>query len=118
MTILQVGDLSFGYGAGKLFEKVTFSVALGERVSLVAPNGAGKSTLLRLIAGEITPDQGSTVIRRGASVGYYRQSHELSAQGDVMDAFLSGFREVLNLRHALTEAQHKAASGTKEDLDR
>jgi ATP-binding cassette subfamily F protein 3 len=118
MTILQVADLSFGYGANRLFEKVTFSLALGERVALVAPNGAGKSTLLRLVAGELSPDQGSVVVRRGIRVGYYRQSHELSAEGDVMDAFLSGFREVLELRHRLTEAQHRAASGLEEDLDR
>ncbi len=118
MTILQVADLGFGYGAGKLFEKVTFSVALGERVSLVAPNGAGKSTLLRLIASELTPDQGSVVVRRGTTVGYYRQSHELSAEGTVLETFLSGFQNILALRHALDIAQEKAASGSKEDLER
>jgi ATP-binding cassette subfamily F protein 3 len=118
MTVLQVADLGFGYGASKLFEGVTFSVALGDRVALVAPNGAGKSTLLRLIAGELAPDQGSVVVRGGAKLGYYRQSHELAAQGTVIDAFLSGFREVLALRHALHDAQHRAASGTEEDLAR
>jgi ATP-binding cassette subfamily F protein 3 len=118
MTILQVADLGFGYGAGKLFEGVTFSIALGERVSLVAPNGAGKSTLLRLVASELVPDQGSVVVRRGTSVGYYRQSHELSADGTVLDTFLSGFQNVVALRHALDRAQHEAASGSKEDLDR
>src|SRR5262249_50704952 len=104
MTILQVADLAFGYGAGRLFEKVTFSLALGERAARVAPNGAGKSTLLRRVNSELPPDQGTVVVRRGTSVGYYRQSHELSADGDVMDAFLSGFRTILELRHALTEA--------------
>jgi ATP-binding cassette subfamily F protein 3 len=118
MTILQVTGLSFGYGAGKLFERVTFSIALGERIALVAPNGAGKSTLLRLISGELAPDQGSVVVRRGTSVGYYRQSHELSTNGTVLEAFLSGFQNVVALRHALVQAQHDAATGSKEDLDR
>jgi ATP-binding cassette subfamily F protein 3 len=118
MTILQVADLGFGYGAGKLFEKVTFSIALGERVSLVAPNGAGKSTLLRLVTSELVPDQGSVVVRRGTSVGYYRQSHELSADGTVLDTFLSGFQNVVALRHALDRAQQEAASGSKEALER
>jgi ATP-binding cassette subfamily F protein 3 len=118
MTVLQVADLGFGYGASKLFEGVTFSVALGDRVSLVAPNGAGKSTLLRLVVGELAADEGQVVVRGGAKVGYYRQSHELSAQGTVLEAFLSGFQEVVALRHALDDAQHKAASGTKEDLER
>ena len=77
MTVLQVADLRFGYAGDTLFQNVTFSLALGERAALVAPNGAGKSTLLRVIAGEIEPDQGSSVIRREATLGYYRQSHEL-----------------------------------------
>jgi len=118
MTVLQVAELGFGYDARKLFGGVTFSLALGERAALVAPNGAGKSTLLRLVTGELTPDEGSVVVRKGVSVGYYRQSHELSSEGTVLDALLSGFQDVLALRHALDQAEAKAASGTKEDLDR
>src|SRR3954471_19838094 len=105
MTILQVADLAFGYGADKLFERVTFSLALGERAALVAPNGAGKSTLLRLIAKEIEPDGGTSVIKKETSVGYYRQSHELKPEGDVLGAFLSGYRDVMTLREALAKAQ-------------
>ena len=118
MTILQVASLAFGYGADQLFEGVTFSLAMGERVALVAPNGAGKSTLLRLIAGELSPDAGQITPVKGLSVGYYRQSHELPDAGDVMGAFLSGFREVLDLRRKLNEAHERAASGAQADLDR
>ncbi|WP_437606622.1 ABC-F family ATP-binding cassette domain-containing protein [Sorangium sp. So ce834] len=118
MTVLQVADLSFGYGADKLFQGITFSLEQGQRAALVAPNGAGKSTLLRLVARELTPDTGSVVIRKGIRVAYFRQSHELHAEGTVLDAFLSGFSEVLELRHALTAAQHAAASGSEADLAR
>ena len=115
MTVLQVASLSFGYGANKLFEDVTFSLELGEKVALVAPNGAGKSTLLRLIVGELQADAGQVVIRRGVSVGYYRQSHELPPEGDVMDAFLSGFHETLALRRELAVAHEAASSGSEKD---
>ena len=118
MTVLQAADLAFGYGADTLFEGVTTSLALGERAALVAPNGAGKSTLLRLLAGELEPDRGSVVIKRDVTVGYYRQSHELAATGDVLSAFLSGFAEVVALRAELAEAQEGAASGEKEALER
>jgi len=117
MTVLQVADLRFGYAGDTLFENVTFTLAIGERAALVAPNGAGKSTLLRVIAKEVEPDQGSSVIRREATLGYYRQSHELKAEGDVLSAFLSGFGDVMSLRDALTEAQHAAASGEQKALD-
>jgi ATP-binding cassette subfamily F protein 3 len=117
MTLLQVADLRFGYAGDTLFEGVTFGLAQGDRVALVAPNGSGKSTLLRLMARELEPDAGSVVVRKDATLAYYRQSHELSAQGDVMAAFLSGFREVVELRQELQHAQHQAASGTPQALD-
>jgi ATP-binding cassette subfamily F protein 3 len=117
MTVLQVADLSFGYAGDTLFENVTFTLALGERAALVAPNGAGKSTLLRIIAKEIEPDRGlGGAIKKECTFGYYRQSHELKAEGDVLGAFLSGFAEVVTLREELTRAQHDAASGEDKAL--
>ncbi len=118
MTVLQVADLRFGYAGETLFEGVTFSLATGDRVALVAPNGSGKTTLLRLFARELEPDSGSVVLRREATLGYYRQSHELPAQGDVMGAFLSGFGDVVALRQELRAAQEQAASGARDALDR
>jgi ATP-binding cassette subfamily F protein 3 len=117
MTVLQVADLRFGYAGDILFENVTFTLSIGERAALVAPNGAGKSTLLRLIAHELEPDQGSAVIKKEIKVGYYRQSHEVSAQGDVLGAFLSAFGDVVKLREELHKAQHDAASGEAAALD-
>jgi ATP-binding cassette subfamily F protein 3 len=116
MTVLQVADLGFGYAGDTLFEGVTFTLALGERAALVAPNGAGKSTLLRIIAKEIDPDRGSAVRKKECTFGYYRQSHELRAEGDVLGAFLSGFADVVALREELTRAQHDAASGEDKAL--
>jgi ATP-binding cassette subfamily F protein 3 len=92
MTVLQVADLRFGYAGDTLFEGVTFSLSIGDRVALVAPNGSGKTTLLRILAGEIDADRGSSVLRRDATLGFYRQSHEIAAEGDVLGAFMAGFR--------------------------
>jgi ATP-binding cassette, subfamily F, member 3 len=117
MTVLQVADLRFGYAGDTLFEGVTFTLATGERAALVAPNGAGKSTLLRLLAKEVEPDGGTVVVKKEVSVGYYRQSHELAAKGDVLSAFLSGFGDVVELREQLVKAQHDAASGDERALD-
>jgi ATP-binding cassette subfamily F protein 3 len=118
MTLLQVADLRFGYAGETLFEGVTFTVAPGDRVALVAPNGSGKTTLLRILGKELEPDAGSAVLRREATMGFYRQSHEIAAEGDVLGAFLSGFREVVELRDELHRAQEAAASGSREALDR
>jgi ATP-binding cassette subfamily F protein 3 len=117
MTLLQVGSLRFGYAGDILFDDLTFSLAAGDRLALVAPNGSGKTTLLRLLSRELEPDAGSVVWRRDATVGYYRQSHEIASDGDVLGAFLSGFREVVDLRDELGRAQQAAASGSREALD-
>jgi ATP-binding cassette subfamily F protein 3 len=118
MSLVAAADVAFGYGADQLFSGITFTLDPGQRAALVAPNGAGKSTLLRLIGKEIEPDQGSIVIRRGARVAYARQSHELPPAGTVLDAFLAGFSDVLEMRHELSAAEHAAASGSEADLDR
>jgi ATP-binding cassette, subfamily F, member 3 len=117
MSVLRVGDLRFGYGGDTLFENVTFSLETGARVALVAPNGSGKTTMLRIVAGEIEPDAGSVVVGRDVAIGYYRQSHEISAQGDVLGAFLSSFREVMQARDDLSRAQEAAASGAALALE-
>ena len=118
VSLVEVSNLKFGYSNEPLFENVTFRLEAGERAGLVAPNGAGKSTLLRVIAGEVAPDSGSVVVKKGSEVGYYRQSHESKLEGSVRDSLLAGFGDIVGLRHALTEAQATAASGERQALER
>src|SRR5947209_17838045 len=93
MTVLQVDHLAFGYGADILFDDVSFSLALGERLALVAPNGQGKSTLLKLIAGKLTADEGRVLMPKGTRLSYLHQSHEPDPGGTVMDVLLAPFTE-------------------------
>jgi ATP-binding cassette subfamily F protein 3 len=118
LSLLEVANLSFGYSSERLFQGVTFRLELGERAGLVAPNGAGKSTLLRVIAGELDADEGTVTLKKGATLGYYRQGHETRVEGSVMDNLLAGFGDLLKIRHELTHAQEAAASGDAAALDR
>ncbi len=117
MPLIEVAGLKFGYSNQPLFENVTFRLEPGERAALVAPNGAGKSTLLRALTGELTPDAGSVVIKKGAGVGYYRQSHESTLEGSVREAMLAGFGDLLAIRRELSRAQTDAASGERAALE-
>jgi ATP-binding cassette, subfamily F, member 3 len=118
LSLLEVSNLSFGYSNERLFQGVGFRLELGERAGLVAPNGAGKSTLLRVIAGELDPDEGTVTLKKGSTLGYYRQGHEVRAEGSVMDNLLAGFGDLLKLRLDLSRAQEEAASGDAAALDR
>ncbi len=110
--------MTFGYTGEPLFQDVALKLEPGDRAGLVAPNGAGKSTLLRVLAGDLEADKGFVVPKKGAKVGYFRQSHEVKTQGSVMDVLLSGFGELVDLRHALADAQVAAASGSDAALAR
>ena len=65
--LVQLQQLSFGYGTDPLFSKVDLSVDAKARICLVGPNGAGKSTLLNLLLGNLTPTEGSTTKKAGVS---------------------------------------------------
>ena len=72
-TVIELHDVSDGYGDGLLFEHVDLPLGRGDRLGVVGPNGSGKSTLLDIIAGRREPRSGR--IRRGSTVrvGYYDQ---------------------------------------------
>jgi ATP-binding cassette, subfamily F, member 3 len=118
VALLEVSGVTFGYTGDPLFSDVALKLDAGERAGLVAPNGAGKSTLLRVLAGDLEADRGFVVPKKGSRLGYYRQSHEVKVQGSVMDVLLSGFGELVALRHALAAAQEAAASGSDAALSR
>ncbi len=118
MTIVQVDHVTFGYGVDLLFEDVSFTLAAGERLALVAPNGQGKSSLLRILAGGLPPDEGRVLTPRSVRVGYLTQSHEPDPSGTLVEVLMKPFGEAREARHALTEAEHGAASGLPADLDR
>jgi branched-chain amino acid transport system ATP-binding protein len=66
-TLLQVSELTAGYGALPVLDRVDLDVADGEAVALIGPNGAGKTTLLRTLAGLHRPT-GGTIVFAGSSI--------------------------------------------------
>ena len=71
--MLQINGLTYRIGGRVLFDHATISVAKGRKVGLVGRNGAGKTTLFRLIAGEISPDDGEVSVLGRARVGTVAQ---------------------------------------------
>lgn len=83
---LDVQSLTKSFGALTLFENISFSVAAGQKVGLIAKNGTGKSTLLSLIAGKDSADSGSIIFRNNISVGFLEQTHQFDPEESVIDA--------------------------------
>lgn len=66
-------NLKKSFGSKTLFRDLSFSIESGERIGLIGPNGVGKTTLLRILAGQVSPDDGELAFQRGLRVGYLEQ---------------------------------------------
>ena len=84
--LLDVQNISKAFGAHVLFENISFSIAEGQHVGLIAKNGTGKSTLLSLLSGKESVDSGSIIFRRDIKVGFLEQQPKLDPEESVLDA--------------------------------
>lgn len=84
--VLDVQNLTKRFGAKVLFENISFAIAEGQRVGLIAQNGTGKSTLLSILMGEEGKDGGEVIYRNGLRVACLVQSPTFDPKETVLDA--------------------------------
>lgn len=112
---LDVQNLTKSFGAQVLFENISFSVAEGQKVGLIARNGTGKSTLLSILSGSEGYDSGSIIFRNDLRVGYLEQSPKFNPNDTVLDACFnhSGNEEkILKAKQILTQLKIKDLNQT------
>lgn len=103
---VDVQNLSKSFGALNLFSHISFSIAEGQKVGLIAKNGTGKSTLLSVLAGKEGHDTGDIVFRRDLTIGFLEQSPHFDPQESVLDACFNHHGEeekVLKAKQVLTQ---------------
>ena len=83
---LDVQQLTKSFGSLVLFENISFSIAEGQKVGLIAKNGTGKSTLLSVLSGKEGYDSGEIIFRRDLRVGMLEQSPVFDTKESVLDA--------------------------------
>ena len=104
--VLDVQNLTKRFGAKVLFENISFSVAEGQRVGLIAQNGTGKSTLLSILMGEEGKDGGEVIYRNGLRVACLVQSPTFDPKETVLDACFNHHgdeEKVLKAKQILTQ---------------
>lgn len=84
--LLDIQHLTKRFGAFELFTDISFSVAEGQKVGLIAHNGAGKSTLLSILAGHEDYEEGNIVMRRDAHIAILEQQPVFDPETTVIDA--------------------------------
>ena len=83
---LDVQNLTKRFGAEVLFDKISFSIAEGQKVGLVARNGTGKSTLMSVLMDKEGHESGDIIYRRDLKVGYLEQSPKFDPGESVLEA--------------------------------
>ena len=104
--VLDVQNLTKRFGAKVLFENISFSIAEGQRVGLIAQNGTGKSTLLSILMGEEGKDGGEVIYRNGLRVACLVQSPTFDPKETVLDACFNHHgdeEKVLKAKQILTQ---------------
>ena len=84
--VLQLRDISMGYGERILFKDLNLDIYRGEKVALIGANGIGKSTLFKIIMNEITPLSGDIKFGTNVNVSYFHQEQKtLNLDNTIID---------------------------------
>ena len=105
---LDVQNLTKRFGAEVLFDKISFSIAEGQKVGLVARNGTGKSTLMSVLMDKEGHESGDIIYRRDLKVGYLEQSPKFDPEESVLEACFNHEddpEKVLKAKQILTQLQ-------------
>jgi ABC transporter, ATP-binding protein len=103
---LDVQELTKHFGAQVLFDRISFSIAEGQKVGLVAQNGTGKSTLLSILTGKESKDGGACIYRNDLRIGYLEQSPKFDMGESVLDACFNhegSPEKILKAKQVLTQ---------------
>ncbi|MBA4368845.1 MAG: ABC transporter ATP-binding protein [Desulfobacterium sp.] len=91
MILMNLKNVSMGYGGPLLLENVNLQIEQGERISLIGRNGEGKSTLIKILMGQVSPDHGSVGISHGIRRACLSQEVPEEIRGSVFDVVASGY---------------------------
>ena len=94
MSILEVKNLSHGFGDRAIFEDVSFRLLKGEHIGLVGANGEGKSTFMSIVTGKMQPDEGKVEWSKYVTAGYLDQHSVLEEGQTVRDVLRTAFDEL------------------------
>lgn len=116
ISYLQIDRLTKSFGDLVLFENITFGVAQGQKIGLIAKNGSGKTTLLNIIAGKEDYDSGEVVFRKDLRVGYLEQSPSYPEELTVLQACFYSTNETVQLIADYEEAMEQGDHSRLEEL--
>ena len=118
MSLLNVQNLSHGFGDRAIFENVSFRLLKGEHIGLVGANGEGKSTFMNIITGKLMPDEGTIEWAKNIRVGYLDQHTVLEKGMTIRDVLKSAFSYLFELEERMNLICDQMGEASPEELEK
>lgn len=117
MSILNVQNLSHGFGDRAIFQDVSFRLLKGEHIGLVGANGEGKSTFMNIITGKLMPDEGKIEWAKNVRVGYLDQHTVLEKGMTIRDVLKSAFAWLFEMEEQMNAICDRMGEASPEELE-
>lgn len=116
MSILNVENVTHGFGARQILNNASFRLLKGEHVGLVGANGEGKSTFLNIIMGKLMPDEGKVEWCRHITTGYLDQYSTLSKGKTIKDVLQEAFAHLSELEKEMLALYDKMSDCSEDEM--
>ena len=117
MRILNVEQLSHGFGDRAIFHDVSFRPLKGEHIGLVGANGEGKSTFMNIITGKLQPDEGKVEWAKNVRVGYLDQHSVLEKGMTIRDVLKSAFAFLFEMEERMNVLCDRMGEASEEEME-
>lgn len=118
MSILNVENLTHGFGDRAIFTDVSFRLLKGEHIGLIGANGEGKSTFMNIITGSLMPDEGKVEWAKNVRVGYLDQHTVLQKGMTLRQVLASAFDFLFELESQMNDICDKMGEASEKELER
>lgn len=115
--MITAANIYLQYGGRILFDRINVVIGARDRVGLVGRNGAGKSTFLKILAGELTPNEGNLSRPSGSTLGFLHQEMNMPKGKTVMEETLTAFDELRKLEQQLEDTHKEIERRTDYESD-
>ena len=116
--ILDVKNLTHGFGDRGIFENVSFRLLKGEHIGLIGANGEGKSTFMSIVTGKLMPDEGTVEWAKNVRAGYLDQHTVLEAGMTIGDVLRSAFAYLFDMEAEMNRMFEQMGEASPEEMER
>ncbi|MDF2483914.1 MAG: heme transporter ATP-binding protein [Herbinix sp.] len=117
MSILNVSNLSHGFGDRAIFHDVSFRLLKGEHIGLIGANGEGKSTFMNIVTDKLMPDEGKVEWAKHVHIGYLDQHAVLEKGMNLRSVLQSAFAYLFELEEKMNQICDTMGEAEGDSLD-